>query len=68
VQYSTLVDKLRARLEWVFEDLVETCFYVYETGVDEDEGVESHECETIQGSGETIARIVLGRVAYEALR
>lgn len=68
VQYSTLVDKLRDRLAWVFEDTQEMCFYVYETSVDEGEGVESHEYETVQGSGEAIARIVLGKAAYEALK
>lgn len=66
INYCKLLDKTRARLEWLFEDASETCFYVYDS--DSEDGIESHEIETIEGSGDTIARRVLGDVLWGALR
>lgn len=67
ISYPKLRDKTRERLEWLFEDAVETCFYVYSDSDNED-GIESHEVEILEGSGDAIAKLVLGDVLWWALR
>lgn len=57
---------LRARLEWLFEDMTETCFYVYDTTDGSD--VEAHETELVADSGDAIARIVLGNAVWEFMK